>query len=49
MYDVTGKLILSKNLNSAESQIDISQLQTGIYFIKIETENASTTKRFIKQ
>ena len=49
VYDVTGKLILSKNLNSAESQIDISQLQTGIYFIKIETENASTTKRFIKQ
>jgi Secretion system C-terminal sorting domain len=49
IYDVTGKLILNKNLNSAESQIDISQLQTGIYFIKIKTENASTTKRFIKQ
>ena len=49
VYDVTGKLILSKNLNNAESQMDVSQLQTGIYFIKIETENASITKRFIKQ
>ncbi len=47
VYDVLGKLILSQNNISAEQEINVSQLQMGTYFMKIEKDNFVTTKRFI--
>lgn len=47
VYDVLGKLILSQNNISAAQEINVSKLQTGTYFMKIEKDNFVTTKRFI--
>ncbi|MFK5878804.1 MAG: T9SS type A sorting domain-containing protein [Flavobacteriaceae bacterium] len=49
IYDLLGKLILVEEINNQKNQINISKLKNGNYFIKIETENTTTTKQFIKQ
>lgn len=49
IYDIRGQIIskvdfsLSNNLNS----VNVSQLSAGMYFITIQSDNASTTKKFI--
>lgn len=46
VISVLGKEIVSgKN----PSSVDVSQLKVGVYFIKINTDKGSITKRFIKQ
>ncbi len=48
IYDVTGKQILSsKDLSS--NSIDVSRLQSGVYFAKFTSDNKTVTKKFIKQ
>ncbi|SDR71048.1 Por secretion system C-terminal sorting domain-containing protein [Formosa sp. Hel1_31_208] len=49
IYDVRGRLVLRQDLSNSGSlnQINISQLNTGVYFIKLDTDNASTSKKFI--
>lgn len=37
------------NATLSENRIDISNLSSGIYFLKIETETGSATKKFMKQ
>lgn len=45
-----GQIISSKNnTNENEQTLDISNLSSGVYFIKITNNEASTTKKFIKQ
>ncbi len=47
VFSINGKVLLSK-FNS--SQIDVSELASGMYFIKIENENGNVdTLRFIKK
>lgn len=48
--DVFGKLLLSqehKDFNTAT--IDVSNLSSGIYFVKINSEKKQITKKFIKE
>lgn len=45
--DVSGKVVLSNPLVS-ENSIDISQLQTGIYFVKFTSDGNTSVKKFIK-
>jgi hypothetical protein len=49
IFDVRGRQVFIKNLNAPNSlnTIDVSQLHTGVYFIKIDLKNSSTTKKFI--
>ncbi|MFN4026632.1 MAG: S8 family serine peptidase [Flavobacterium sp.] len=47
--DVTGKTIMSNSADFYSSQIDVSSLSSGIYFITFNTENKSLTKKFVKQ
>lgn len=47
VYDVLGKLILSKTDIALQEQLDVSRLQTGTYFLKISKDNTVMTKRFI--
>jgi len=47
IYDVLGKEVL--NLETTNNQVNISNLQCGIYVLKIENENGIVTKKFIKQ
>lgn len=47
--DVTGKTIMSNSADFYSSQIDVSSLSSGIYFITFNTENKTLTKKFVKQ
>jgi len=46
MFDINGKLIMNKIIDSDVSAIDISNLTTGIYFIKIANE---VIGKFVKE
>ena len=51
IYDVYGRV---QNLRISESQnlrnsIDVSDLNSGVYFIQIKTEDGNITKRFVKE
>lgn len=47
IFDLLGKMILSKNDISMNEQLDVAKFQTGTYFIKISKDNNVTTKRFL--
>lgn len=52
VYDLTGKIVYSnKNIliSSNETALNLSQISTGIYFVKINADNQSIVKRIIKQ
>ncbi len=47
IYDTDGKIVLSRNI--PDNKIDISNLMSGFYLIKIHDNNKITTMKFIKQ
>jgi len=47
IYDITGKLVLQNKRNSNEIILDISNLNSGLYFIKSNSQNSSIRKKFI--
>lgn len=47
IFDLSGKLIINKQ--NTDNQIDVSGLQSGIYSIKITSENGTVIRKFIKQ
>ena len=47
VYDVNGQLVFEKPL-SRESQLDVSNLKQGIYFLKISNKNKVAFERFVK-
>jgi hypothetical protein len=49
IYDISGRLITNINskLNNNLTSINVSSLSSGIYFLKLNSENASTTFKFI--
>ena len=51
VYDVYGRI---QNLRNSETQklrnsIDVTDLNSGVYFIQIKTEEGNITKRFVKE
>ena len=49
IYNISGQIVFTTQLSEHESNIDISNIQEGIYFIKLQGENGVTTKRIIKK
>ncbi len=49
VYDISGKSILSKNNCKETEIIDLNRIDSGIYFIKIQSGSEITTKKIIKQ
>jgi hypothetical protein len=49
VYDTQGKLILTVNNLKNGSTIDLSAVETGIYMVHLNAENASMIQRVIKQ
>jgi len=49
VFDVLGKEIYYEELNSLKSIINISKWNSGVYLVRISTDNDSQTKRFVKQ
>lgn len=47
VYSASGKKVLEKNGNT--NTIDLSSLKSGIYFLKLHTEEAYTVKKIIKR
>ncbi len=46
--DLTGKIVKDLQFKSSKPEIDISDLTSGFYIIKIETEDITSVQRFIK-
>ncbi|WP_422104980.1 T9SS type A sorting domain-containing protein [Winogradskyella sp.] len=49
MYNMLGQEVLRATPNSVDSNIDMSGLQTGAYFVKVTIANTTQTVRVIKQ
>ncbi|MFB9054800.1 leucine-rich repeat domain-containing protein [Formosa undariae] len=49
VFDLNGRLLLSREVNNVVSEINISNLTAGIYLLKIKVGNGEFTKRILKQ
>ncbi|MDC9721329.1 MAG: endonuclease [Urechidicola sp.] len=49
VFDILGKQVLNTQVSRTNNQIDISDLNSGIYMIRLQTENGSATKKLIKK
>ncbi|MBN8695484.1 MAG: T9SS type A sorting domain-containing protein [Bacteroidetes bacterium] len=50
VYDLTGRLVKDvNNIHSKETAINISDLESGIYFLTVNDGKRSQTQKFIKQ
>lgn len=47
VVDINGRIV--KNQSDSLSQINVSDLNAGVYFVNIEAAEGKTTKKFIKQ
>ncbi len=47
--DLTGRILITSEIYSTEIKIDISSLQSGIYFIELKTEKGISTSKFVKK
>jgi hypothetical protein len=47
IYDISGKLLITKQLNT--TQLDISILAKGFYFIKLSTKEGCVVRKFVKE
>lgn len=47
VVNTAGQQVYSKNINLLKTQIDVNNLQAGIYFVQVETVNGISTKKII--
>lgn len=48
-YNIQGKLLIEQNILQAMTEIDISSLARGVYYIRVEDEDRISIKKFIKE
>lgn len=46
--DINGRTVKTLDVNAIENQINISDLNSGVYFLNITSDNGSATKKIIK-
>ena len=51
IYDIYGRQAMRQQVNKSTSQqvIDVANLEAGVYFVKVVTDNGEIVKRFIKK
>ena len=49
IYNLLGQEVLSKSVNSNETSIDVADLTTGTYLIKVTSNNEVKTLKIVKQ
>ena len=49
VLDVYGKLLQTLKISSENTQINVSGLANGMYFVRVTTEQGVVTKRFVKK
>ncbi|WP_452226115.1 LamG-like jellyroll fold domain-containing protein [Lacinutrix cladophorae] len=47
VFDIKGSIVLSKNIESEVSQLELSKLQTGLYIFKLKSQEGQINKRVI--
>lgn len=47
IYNMLGQKIIDKQINSTETELDLSMLSNALYFVKIESDNATKTIKII--
>jgi hypothetical protein len=47
LYDATGKMLISKTINSATGQINTGNLSNGAYLLRIINDGAITTRKIL--
>jgi len=46
---ILGQKVFEKNINAIQSEIDLSQLPSGIYLVKATSNEATKTVKIIKE
>ena len=49
IFDVSGRMVISKKIESNTQNIDLKVLSTGVYTVKVSSSNKVGTKKFLKQ
>jgi len=49
VYNVLGQQVINKNVNAAQSTVDVSTLNSGIYIINTTVNGVVNSTRFVKQ
>ena len=49
LISVSGKTILTKRINHTQSEIDLSNVATGFYFLKVKAEGQIKTVKIVKK
>jgi hypothetical protein len=49
VYNCLGMLVEEMEVNSNEVEINISEYNTGIYFVNVQTENGNLVKKVVKK
>lgn len=49
LTSIKGEILLTKQINSLHSEIDLSNFSKGIYFMKVKSENREKTVKIIKE
>ena len=49
IYDIMGQIVLAIPNAESVSTIDVSNLKTGTYFIKVTTDKGSVNWKFLKE
>ncbi|MEO6306123.1 MAG: T9SS type A sorting domain-containing protein [Bacteroidia bacterium] len=49
LYNINGQEIINQNINELKTQIDISKLAKGVYYLKIKNVNGVQVKKIIKE
>ncbi len=49
LTDCNGRIILTELPNNTNTTLNVNYLQTGIYFLKIATENGSSVAKIVKE
>ena len=49
IFDTTGKLVAVRQLTDYTQSVDIAELDKGFYYLQVNTEHESISKRFVKQ
>lgn len=47
LFDLQGRIILSKKINSSNIELDINEFSDGIYLISLRNEKIKTTKKIV--
>lgn len=49
VYDLTGRVVLRKNINATKAQLDLGNLQKGVYILEAKINDQTAVTKFVKQ